>query len=150
MTQTALWGLPDPETKSEFYADVASKRLIAWIVDTIVIVLICALIVPFTAFTALFFLPFLGLVVSLIYRIVTLAGRSATPGMRLVALEFRCHDGRRFDLPMAALHTLGYTVSMAMVFPQVISIILMLTSARGQGLSDMVLGTAALNRAAGH
>jgi uncharacterized RDD family membrane protein YckC len=148
MTSTAFWGLPDPDTKPEFYTDVASKRLIAWIADTILIVLICALIVPFTAFTALFFLPLLGLVVSLIYRIVTIANWSATPGMRLVALEFRCHDGHRFDLSMAALHTLGYTVSVSMVFPQVISVILMLTSARGQGLTDMVLGTAALNRAA--
>ncbi len=95
--------------------------------------LICVLIVPFTAFTALFFLPLLGLIVSLIYRTVTIAGRSATPGMRLVAMEFRTHDGRRFDLAMAALHTLGYTVSVSMVFPQVISIILMLTSAPRPG-----------------
>ena len=141
-------GLPDPDTKPEFYADVASKRLIAWIVDTVLIVLITALIVPFTAFTALFFLPVLATIVSLVYRTVTLASRSATPGMRLVALEFRTQDGKRFDLGMAAIHTIAYTVSFSMVFPQVVSIILMLTSARAQGLTDHVLGTAALNRAA--
>ena len=32
--------------------------------------------------------------------------------------------------------------------PQIISIVLMLTSPRAQGLSDHVLGTAAVNRAA--
>ncbi len=142
------WGLPDPDGKPEFYADVPVKRLIAWAVDSILIALICAVIVPFTAFTALFFLPFLFLVVGLIYRIATLAGRSATPGMRLMAIEFRTFDGKRFDLGMAAVHTVLYTVSVSMVFPQIISIILMLTSARAQGLSDHFLGTAALNRAA--
>ncbi len=143
-----LWGLPDPDTKPEFYADVPVKRLIAWVADSILIALICAVIIPFTAFTALFFLPFLFLVVGLVYWIVTLAGGSATPGMRLMAVEFRTRDGNRFDLGMATVHTILYTVSVSMVFPQVISIILMLTSARAQGLSDHFLGTAAVNRAA--
>ena len=144
------WGLPDPELKPEFYTDVATKRFMAWFVDTILITLLCLLIIPFTAFTALFFLPLLYLVVGFVYRTVTLAGRSATPGMRLMAVELRSRDGSRLDLPMAALHTLGYTVSVSMVLPQIVSIVLMLTSPRGQGLSDVVLGTAALNRAAGH
>lgn len=47
--------LPDPDYQAEFYQDVPTKRLIAWIADTIVIVLISLLIVPFTAFTGLFF-----------------------------------------------------------------------------------------------
>ena len=145
---TPLWGLPDPDTKPEFYADVPAKRLLAWIIDTVLIALITAVIVPFTAFTALFFLPFLYMAVGLIYRIATIASRSATPGMRLVAIELRRHDGQRFDLGMATLHTLAYSVSVAMMFPQLISIILMLTSERAQGLSDHLLGTAALNRAA--
>ena len=75
-------GLPDPVTAPEFYADVASKRLIAWIVDTVLIILITVLLVPLTAFTALFYFPFLAMIVSLVYRIVTIANRSATPGMR--------------------------------------------------------------------
>jgi hypothetical protein len=37
---------------------------------------------------------------------------------------------------------------MAFVVPQIISVILMLTGARAQGLSDLVLGTAAINRRA--
>jgi hypothetical protein len=35
-----------------------------------------------------------------------------------------------------------------MVLPQIVSIILMLTSERRQGLTDMFMGTAAINRAA--
>jgi len=144
-----MWGLPDPELKPEFYTDVVTKRFIAWFVDSVLILLLCLIIIPFTAFTALFFLPFLYLVVGFAYRTISLANRSATPGMRLMAIEFRSHDGTRLTLPLAALHTLGFTVATSVVFLQVISIVLMLTTARGQGLSDLVLGTAAVNRAAG-
>lgn len=142
------WHIPDPVTQPEFYADVTSKRLLAWLVDTVLIVLICLLILPFTAFTGLFFFPFLMLVVGFAYRVATIARGSATWGMRLVAIEFRRLDGQRFDLTMAFLHTLGYTVSIGMPLLQVISIVLMLTTERAQGLSDHVLGTVALNRRA--
>ena len=138
--------LADPVTQPQFYRDVAGKRLLAWIVDTVLITLICLLIVPFTAFIALFF--FLGLmaVVGFVYRVMTLTGGSATLGMRLFAIEFRDREGRRFDLGTAFLHTVGYTISWAVAPLQLISIVLMATSGRGQGLTDMVLGTAALNR----
>ncbi|SLN13129.1 RDD family protein [Pseudoruegeria aquimaris] len=143
-----LWGLPDPDTHAEFYQDVAAKRFFAWLIDAVFILLITAIIVPFTAFTALFFLPALALGVSLVYRTVSIARHSATPGMRFVSIEFRNHRGETFDTATALLHTVGYLVSMSMVFPQVISVILMLTSRRRQGLTDMLLGTAAVNRAA--
>ncbi|MEL7125209.1 MAG: RDD family protein [Pseudomonadota bacterium] len=140
--------LADPVTQPQFYRDVAGKRLLAWVVDTILVFLICLLILPFTAFVAAFF--FLGLmaVVGFVYRLISLTGGSATLGMRLFAIEFRRADGTRFDLGTAFLHTVGYTVSWAVAPLQLISIVLMATSARGQGLTDMVLGTAALNRRA--
>ncbi|MEQ9675153.1 MAG: RDD family protein, partial [Roseovarius indicus] len=49
------WHIPDPVTQPEFYADVPVKRLIAWVVDTIIVAVICLLILPFTAFTGIFF-----------------------------------------------------------------------------------------------
>lgn len=142
------WHIPDPVTQAEFYADVPAKRLIAWVADTILVAVICLLILPFTTFTGIFFFPVLMLVVGFAYRVVTLARGSATWGMRLVAIEFRTVSGARFDLGMAFLHTLGFTVSCAFFLLQVVSIVLMLTTARGQGLSDHVLGTVALNRRA--
>ncbi len=140
--------LPDPDYHAEFYRDVPMKRLIAWFIDTVLIALVVLLIVPFTAFVALFFLPMVFLAVSFMYRWVTLTSGSATWGMRLMAIEFRRHDAARFDALTAFLHTLGFTVSISMVIPQLISIALMVTGARAQGLSDMALGTVALNRAA--
>jgi hypothetical protein len=108
--------------------------------------ILTALIVPFTAFTALFFLPLLYLLVNASYRWVTLTRYSATPGMALTAIEFRRADGALFDGATAGLHTLGFLASSTMVVPQLISALLMVTSARGQGLSDLVLGTVAINR----
>ncbi len=138
--------LPDPDTQSQFYEGVAIKRLMAWLVDTVLIVLVAIAILPFTAFTGLFFFPFLILVVGFVYRTLTLAGGSATWGMRLFAIEFRTMHGERFDIGTAFAHTLGYSISFAVFPAQAVSVILMLTTPRGQGLTDHVLGTVAMNR----
>lgn len=148
MTLHDTWALPDPETQPEFYADVPTKRLLAFVVDTLVIIVLCLLVVPFTAFTGLFFFPALMVVIGFAYRVVTIARGSATWGMRLVAIEFRAADGRRFDLGLAFAHTLGLSISFALPLLQVASIVLMLTRPRGEGLSDLVLGTVVLNRRA--
>lgn len=140
--------LPDPEYQPEFYQGVPAKRGIAWVIDTIITVIITAMIVPFTAFTALFFLPGLFIMVNTAYRWVSLARSSATPGMRIAAIEFRGNDGRAFDTSTAFLHTLGYVVSMAFVLPQILSVVMMLLSPKGQGLTDTVLGCVAINKAA--
>mmetsp|Transcript_23844 Transcript_23844/g.43151 ORF Transcript_23844/g.43151 Transcript_23844/m.43151 type:complete len:145 (+) Transcript_23844:852-1286(+) len=140
--------IADPASQPQFYRDVASKRLIAWFIDSAIIALITILIVPFTAFVALFFILALGAVVSFAYRTITLATGSATLGMRLMAIEFRDASGARLDLGQAFLHTLGYTVSWAVSPLQLVSMVMMATTERGQGLTDMVMGTVALNRRA--
>ncbi len=140
--------LPDPEIQPEFYADVPTKRLVAFVIDTVISILIAILILPFTAFIGLFFFAFLVSAAGFVYRVVTLATGSATWGMRLVSLEMRDRAGQRFDLGSAFLHTTGFYISCA-VFPlQLISVILMLTTARAQGLSDHVMGSVAINRRA--
>ncbi|KPA22900.1 RDD family protein [Shimia sp. SK013] len=140
--------LPDPEIQSEFYADVPLKRFLAWVVDSLLVVLLCILVLPLTAFTGIFFFGFLLLVVGFAYRTITLANGSATLGMRLVSIEMRRADGDRFDLGTAFLHTLGFHLSFAFFVVQIVSIVLMLTTNRAQGLTDHVLGTVAINRAA--
>ena len=121
MTYTAL---PDPQLQPEFYSDVPMKRLLAFVIDTLIILAVCVAILPFTAFTGLFFFPFLMLVVGFAYRVITIANRSATWGMRLMSIEFRTHDGRAFDLGTAVLHTLGFTVSMGVFVAQAASIVM--------------------------
>lgn len=137
---------PDPSVQPQFYEGIPMKRLLAWLVDMVVIVLVCLLIVPFTAFTGLFFFPLLMLVVGFVYRWATLANGSATWGMRLFSMELRRGDDSPFDGGTALMHTLGYSVSVAFPLLQLISVVLMATSERRQGLTDMVLGTVPLNR----
>lgn len=138
--------LPDPISQPEFYESVAIKRLAAWLVDSVLTITLVLIALPFTAFTGVFFLPVMYLVLGFAYRVATIAGGSATFGMRLMAMELRQSDGQRLDLPAAFLHTMGYTISVSFPVLQVVSIVLMLTTARGQGLTDHALGTAALNR----
>ena len=140
--------LPDPAYQPEFYDSVAPKRFFAWIVDSVLILALTVLALPFTGFLGIFILPVMYLVLGFAYRVVTLANGSATWGMRLMAIELRRWDGRRFDLEAAFLHTLGYSISMALPLLQVISAVLMLTSARGQGLTDHMIGSTAMNRPA--
>lgn len=140
--------LPDPDRHAEFYAGVPMKRALAWIVDTVIVTGIVMVISVLTVFTALFFLPLLWLTVGFVYRWVTLSGRSATWGMRLMGIEFLDRTGLRFDAATAFAHTAGYSLSVAFVLPQIVSVGLMCLSRRGQGLSDMILGTVAINRAA--
>lgn len=143
------WHIPDPDTQPGFYDDVPTKRAMAWMVDTVVILFISLLILPFTAFTGLFFFPALMLVVGALYRTATIARGSATWGMRLVAIEFRTRSGAHPNLSIAALHTLGFTFSFLFFPVQVISILLILTTRYRQSLVDMGLGTVVLNRRAG-
>ncbi|MCK0170188.1 RDD family protein [Aliiroseovarius sp. S1123] len=142
-----LWGLPDPDTQAEFYQDVTLKRLLAWFIDVVLIVGIFFCIGLLTFGIGFFLSGLVYLAVGFVYRMTTLTNKSATLGMRLTAIELRRHDGQRFDRQTAALHTLGYYLSMSTFILQMISIVMMFTTARGQGLVDMVLGTAAINRA---
>ena len=152
MTMTQTYhrpsGLPDPDYQAEFYTDVPAKRLIAWVLDTLLISLIVGAAVLLGFLLPLYFLPFLYFCVSFTYRWLTIAARSATPGMRFMAIELRNREGHRLDAGQAFLHTAGYAISVITVPLQLISIVMMLLTPRRQGLTDTVLGTAAINRRA--
>lgn len=140
---------PDDAIHEDFdpylYDGVTIKRGIAWLFDVVLIAMLCALVLPFTAFTGIFFFPFLMLVMGFIYRWLTLAGGSSTWGMRMVGIHFRDHRGAPLGSGLALAHTLGYTISITIAPLQLISIIMMLITRRGQGLTDLVLGTEAIN-----
>jgi uncharacterized RDD family membrane protein YckC len=142
------FALPDPDTQSEFYEDVTFKRFLAWLIDTALIFVLCVLVLPFTAFTGILFFGALLFIFGFAYRVVTIATGSATWGMRLMSIELRQSDGSRFELGSAFLHTLGFTVSVMFPILQIISVVLMITTDRKQGLTDHVMGSVAINRAA--
>ncbi len=140
---------PDYATSPAFdprlYDGVTIKRGIAWLFDVVLIAMLCALVLPFTAFTGIFFFPALMLFVGFIYRWFTLAGGSSTWGMRMVGIHFRDLHGAPMTSGLAFAHTLGYTISITVAPLQLISVILMFVTQRGQGLSDLILGTEAIN-----
>lgn len=139
-------GLPDAETEADFYEGVPAKRLIAWVVDVLLISLLTFLVVVFTVFSALIVLPVVYFIIGFLYRWVGLTRASATPGMRFAAIEIRDRDGEQLDAATAFLHTAGYSASVAVFPAQLVSVALMLVTPRRQGLTDLVLGTAALRR----
>ncbi|WP_170414123.1 RDD family protein [Ruegeria atlantica] len=140
--------LPDPDRQPEFYQSVATKRFIAWLFDIAFISLLCTVAILLTFGLGFFILALIYAIVSFAYRVITIANGSATLGMRFMGIELRDSFGSRMDFGKAVAHTAGYFVSMAFPVIQVISVIMMLTSARGQGLTDAFLGTVMINQRA--
>lgn len=137
--------LPDPKTQPAFYDGVGVKRLLAWVLDTVIIGAIAVVVASIPLFLLWFIFPLVFLVISLIYRIGTIRAFSATLGMRVFNIELRDHHGQRLDGSTAAMHTIGFMIASAFFIPQVASVVLMLMSERGQGLHDMFTGVVAIN-----
>lgn len=145
-------GLPDPDRDQQFYEGVQPRRLAAWFVDVLVVLVIgVPMALAFGLMTLGFGLalfPILVMSVGFVYRTATIAGGSATWGMRLMGIELRRRDGSRLDFGAALLHTAIYTVCFSVVVLQAVSVLGMLGSRYGQGLPDFLLGTAMINRPA--
>lgn len=143
-------GLPNPSSDPQFYARVPYRRLVAWIIDSVIIVVlavIAALIFGIMTLGIGFIIaPIVGATVSFTYRCMFLATKSATPGMMVMGIEFRTLSGARFELKEAAIHTLAFMVVFMTFFGQVASAILMGTTEYGRGLPDLLLGSTAINR----
>ena len=131
----------------ELYEGVPTKRAIAWCVDVVIITIATLLSLPFTLFAGLFVLPVLYLIVGFLYRWATVAGGSATWGMRLAGIELRRLDGERLDPATAFFHVSGHTFAICTFPLALISAAVMYMTEKGQGLTDLVLGTVALRRA---
>ncbi len=138
-------GLPDPETERRFYAGVPARRLFAFILDLVIVWGLALLVGLLTLGLGLLLLGFVVAATDLIYRVSTLANRSATWGMRLTAIELRRRDGDRFDLPHAIGHTLLFYVFVAIAPLLLVSAILMAGSAMGRGLHDLPFGSTMIN-----
>jgi uncharacterized RDD family membrane protein YckC len=143
---TSATALPDPHHDPAFYDGVPTKRGLAWVVDILLITGLTFLAGIVTLSVAWWLWPLAYLAIGAIYRISTLANRSATWGMRLVGIELRRQDGERFDGTTAVLHVAGYYASMTFILPTIASIAAVLMTERRQSLTDLLLGSAAINR----
>lgn len=142
-------GALDPAFRPELYDGVLSKRIIAFLIDAVLIVLLmipAALLVAvlgiFTLGLAWLLYPALFAIVALGYVAFTLGGpASATPGMRIIGVEMRTGDGRAMFPLLAAAHALLFWVSWA--FPPILLVGLL--TRRRQLLHDLILDTVLVN-----
>jgi uncharacterized RDD family membrane protein YckC len=142
-----MGNLPDPFEAPEFYDGVLPKRFLAWIVDVVLVHGATFVLGILTLTLAWWLWPLVALTLGFVYRLGTLGGgRSATWGMRLMGIELRDLRGDRFDLPSAALHTIGYYATLSFALPALASAAAMAITDRRQGLTDLVMGSAAINR----
>lgn len=142
------WHLPDPERQPEFYRDVAMKRAAAFAIDTVLILVAALIVALMTLGVGLLLFAPLWIGLNFLIRAASLARFSATPGMMLMAIEFRTSQGARLDANSAMIHTAALIGSFIFLPLQLISMVLMAGGPRGQGLSDLALGTVVLNRRA--
>jgi uncharacterized RDD family membrane protein YckC len=145
-----LSALPDPDADPHFFAGLPVKRLLAWLADSLGILAVTLLVwLPATVLTFGFGAVLFGgiwLAVALVWRVWSISATSATPGMRLMAIELRGRDGARFDTGMAIVHTLLYMVFFGFVIAQLATVVTVLVTPHRQTLHDMILGTTAINR----
>jgi uncharacterized RDD family membrane protein YckC len=138
--------LPDPDYDHAFYDGVPAKRLLAWVIDVVLVTAITVLLGLVTLSMLWWVWPLTFIAANFVYRAGSVATWSATPGMRLMNIELRNAMGARFDGGEAMLHTLAYMVATGFVILQLVSVVMMAFGPRHQGLHDLLIGAAAINR----
>lgn len=146
-------GIPDPTRDPQFYQGVPARRFVAFLIDTAIIfglwfmgAVIAAIFVALTAGLAA---PLLALIMTgtgFIYRWLLLQQRSATLGMMVTGIELCDRDGQPLDGVTAALHTLGFYMTLFFLPLAVIGWIMMTGAPERRLLHDLPFGTVAINR----
>jgi uncharacterized RDD family membrane protein YckC len=144
----------DPYAEPELFRNVLTRRVIAFIIDVIVLTIPVALAVLFIAVFglltlglgwALFFLVSPGAIIwAIVYYGMTLGGpHSATLGMRMMDLELRTWQGAPGYFVLGAAHALLFYVSISVLTPLILLVALF--NGRRQLAHDIVLGTVVIN-----
>jgi uncharacterized RDD family membrane protein YckC len=144
----------DPSANPELFAGVLSRRVVAFLIDVVVIavpvVLAAVLIFLFGLVTfllgwALFWLLSPGAVIrALVYFGLTLGSpASATIGMRVLDLELRTWYGAPGYFVLGAVRAIVFWITMLVLTPLVL--VVGLLDSRGRLLHDIVLGTVVIN-----
>lgn len=136
-----------PYLPAQALAGVRTRRMAAFVVDLIVISILCiALFVALAFLTfglSLFVLPPLFPIVAFFYNGLTISGHGmATPGMRAMDLEVRLMDGARVPFLNAAAHAVLFYVSTLFLPVFLVSLL----SANKRCLHDMIAGLVVIRR----
>ncbi len=141
----------DPATRPELFDGILSKRIIAFIIDAVLIV---ALMIPAALLVLVLGVVTLGLgwllypplfaIVALGYVALTMGTeRSATLGMRVSGIEMRTWKGEKMFPLLAMMHALIFWFSIGILTPLILLVALF--TRRKQLLHDLLLGVVAVN-----
>ncbi|MGE5158481.1 MAG: RDD family protein [Gemmatimonas sp.] len=144
----------DPYLQPELFRGVLTRRIIAFLIDIVVlaipIVFAVIVIAVFGLVTlglgwALFWLISPASVIwALVYYGATLGGpHSATIGMRVMDLELRTWYGAPGYFLLGAMHAVLFWISISMLSPLIL--LVGLFNARRRLLHDFILGTVVIN-----
>jgi uncharacterized RDD family membrane protein YckC len=145
----------DPYDQPDLFRGVLTRRVVAFLIDLIVLAIPIVLAVIFIAIFGLITLGLgwllfwlvspLSIVWALVYYGVTLGGpHSATIGMRTMDLELRTWYGAPGYFVLGAAHALVFWATISFLTPLVL--IVGLLNSRKRLLHDMLLGTVVINR----
>jgi uncharacterized RDD family membrane protein YckC len=146
----------DPQNNPELFESVLARRVVAFILDLIIIVLplvVAAIFIFFLGLItfglgwALFWLLSPASVIwALLYYGMTLGSpASATIGMRSMDLELRTWYGAPCYFVLGAVHAVVYWISISVLSPVIL--LVGFFNARRRLLHDMLVGTVVINNA---
>lgn len=144
----------DPYAQPDLFRGVATRRVIAFLIDLLILTLPIVLAVIFIAIFglvtlglgwALFWLVSPASVIwALVYYGMTIGGpHSATIGMRMMDLELRTWHGEPGYFVLGAVHAVCFWISVSVLSPFVL--LLGLFNSRRRLLHDFLLGTVVIN-----
>jgi uncharacterized RDD family membrane protein YckC len=141
----------DPAARPELFEGVLAKRIVAFLIDALIIVglmipaILVVLVIGFVTLGIgwLLFPPLFALV-ALGYVGFTLGGpNSATIGMRMAGVEMRTWNGAPMFALLAIIHALLFWFSIGLLTPLIL--LVGLFTRRRQLLHDLLLGVVVVN-----
>jgi uncharacterized RDD family membrane protein YckC len=147
----------DPATQPELFDGVLARRVVAFLIDLLVIAVPLAVLAIFIFMFGLvtlglgwflfFFYGPISVIWALVYYGLTLgSAASATVGMRMVDLEMRTWYGAPCYFVLGAVHAIGYWLTVTFLTPFILLVALF--NGRRRLLHDMLVGTIVINNAA--
>jgi uncharacterized RDD family membrane protein YckC len=144
----------DPATQPELFEGVLARRVVAFIVDFVIISIPVVLAAMFIfafgivtlglGFALYWLLPSATVIWAIVYFGITLGGpASATLGMRVMDLEMRTWYGAPAYFVLGAVHAVAFWFTVSFFTPFVLLVAFF--NERGRLLHDIMLGTVIIN-----
>jgi uncharacterized RDD family membrane protein YckC len=135
-----------------YYRGVLWRRMVAHVVDTLIVALVMAPVLVGLLLTAIVTLGLIAIplavafiLVRAVYYIVYTGGaKSATPGMHLLGIELRAIDGGRPGYLQSAVRTLLYYATLTVFTPLILLVVPF--NRQRRGVHDFLSGTVVVNR----